>query len=106
MNPILNSFQQVVNDYNIERELIDCFLDSMAMDLSKSEHNLQSYEKYILGSAEVVGLMCLRVFTERDEKLYQIFIYLFYTINLLYTLLSHAAIMNAQTYLNKADIII
>lgn len=72
MNPILNSFQQVVNEYNIERELIDCFLDSMAMDLSKSEHNLQSYEKYILGSAEVVGLMCLRVFTERDEKLYQI----------------------------------
>lgn len=71
MNPILNSFQQVVNDYNIERELIDCFLDSMAMDLAKSEHNLQSYEKYILGSAEVVGLMCLRVFTERDEAMYQ-----------------------------------
>jgi phytoene synthase len=71
MNPILNSFQQVVNDYNIDHDLIDCFLQSMEMDLAKSEHNLQSYEQYILGSAEVVGLMCLRVFTERDEKMYQ-----------------------------------
>lgn len=71
VNPILNSFQQVVNDYNIDHELIECFLNSMEMDLAKNAHNLQSYEQYILGSAEVVGLMCLRVFTERDEKMYQ-----------------------------------
>ncbi len=71
VNPILNSFQQVVNDYNIDHELIECFLNSMEMDLEKNAHNLQSYEQYILGSAEVVGLMCLRVFTERDEKMYQ-----------------------------------
>jgi phytoene/squalene synthetase len=51
-------------------ELIDCFLKSMEMDLSKNEHNQLSYEEYILGSAEVVGLMCLRVFTENNRKMY------------------------------------
>lgn len=70
-NPVLNSFQKVVSDYNIEQELIDCFLDSMEMDLDQSAHNKVSYNEYILGSAEVVGLMCLRVFTEGDEHLYQ-----------------------------------
>jgi 15-cis-phytoene synthase len=71
LNPILNSFQDVVNRYNIERELIDCFLDSMEMDLSKQTYTIDNYKKYILGSAEVVGLMCLRVFTNGDEKMYQ-----------------------------------
>lgn len=71
LNPILNSFQQVVNDYNIEQKLIDCFLDSMEMDLKKNDHSLQSYNEYILGSAEVVGLMCLRVFTDGKEEAYQ-----------------------------------
>ena len=71
LNPILNSFQHVVNDYHIEKQLIDQFLYSMEMDLRSTEHCLNSYEEYILGSAEVVGLMCLRVFTEGDEKLYQ-----------------------------------
>lgn len=71
LNPILNSFQHVVNDYHIEKQLIDQFLYSMEMDLQSTEHCLDSYEEYILGSAEVVGLMCLRVFTERDENLYQ-----------------------------------
>ncbi|MCC6373151.1 MAG: phytoene/squalene synthase family protein [Bacteroidia bacterium] len=71
LNPILNSFQEVVNAYNIERELVDCFLDSMEMDLHQDFHDTQSYNKYILGSAEVVGLMCLRVFTEGNENHYQ-----------------------------------
>lgn len=71
LNPILNSFQAAVNEYNIEMELIDCFLQSMEMDLHQHEHNQTSYTQYILGSAEVVGLMCLRVFTERNEPLYQ-----------------------------------
>jgi len=70
-NPILNSFQRVVHEYNIEQELIDCFLRSMETDLSEASHNRMSYDEYILGSAEVVGLMCLRVFTEGDEELYQ-----------------------------------
>lgn len=71
LNPILNSFQKVVHEYNIERELIDAFLDSMQMDLEKVEYDQEKYEKYILGSAEVVGLMCLRVFTEGDAVLYE-----------------------------------
>jgi phytoene/squalene synthetase len=71
LNPILNSFQKVVHEYNIERELIDAFLDSMQMDLEKVEYDQEKYEKYILGSAEVVGLMCLRVFTEGNSELYE-----------------------------------
>ncbi|MES2835952.1 MAG: phytoene/squalene synthase family protein [Bacteroidota bacterium] len=71
LNPILHSFQDVVNTYKIERELIDAFLFSMKMDIDKKEYTRESYEKYILGSAEVVGLMCLRVFCLGDEKMYQ-----------------------------------
>jgi phytoene/squalene synthetase len=71
LNPILNSFQKVVKQYNIEKELIDCFLDSMEMDLSQQKHSEDSYKTYILGSAEVVGLMCLRVFTNGNEEAYQ-----------------------------------
>lgn len=71
MNPILNSFQKVVHQYNIEHELIECFLDSMEMDLSQQFHDRDSYDTYILGSAEVVGLMCLRVFTENNYALYE-----------------------------------
>jgi phytoene/squalene synthetase len=70
LNPILNNFQYVVNQYKIERELIDLFLTSMEMDLEKVQYDQQKYEAYILGSAEVVGLMCLRVFCEDDEKQY------------------------------------
>jgi phytoene synthase len=70
LNPILNSFQQVVNDYQIDRELIELFLRSMEMDLEKVNYNQHKYEEYILGSAQVVGLMCLHVFTEGDLKLY------------------------------------
>ena len=71
MNPILNSFQYVVNKYNIEAELIETFLQSMETDLNQTMHSKNSYDQYILGSAEVVGLMCLRVFTENDDALYQ-----------------------------------
>lgn len=70
LNPVLNSFQSVVRYYGIERELIECFLHSMAMDLGLHTHDQASYCDYILGSAEVVGLMCLRVFTEGDNTLY------------------------------------
>ena len=71
LNPILNSFQRVVSQYGIETELIDRFLASMAMDLNKEEYTQAKYEEYILGSAEVVGLMCLKVFTEGNTALYE-----------------------------------
>lgn len=70
MNPILNSFQETVNKYNIPLELIDTFLKSMEMDLDNFKHSQNSYEEYILGSAEVVGLMCLAVFVEGDKEQY------------------------------------
>lgn len=71
LNPVLNAFQLVVHNYDIERELIDAFLDSMEMDLYKNKYQDQLYRQYIYGSAEVVGLMCLRVFTEGDQGLYE-----------------------------------
>lgn len=71
LNPILHSFQNVVSRYGIEPELYTTFLDSMAMDLTETAHDQRSYATYILGSAEVVGLMCLRVFCEGDDALYQ-----------------------------------
>ena len=71
LNPILNSFQEVVHKYSIDLELIDAFLDSMAMDLDDVTYDLAAYEKYIYGSAEVVGLMCLKIFTEGDEEEYR-----------------------------------
>lgn len=71
LNPILNSFQVAVHQYDIDKELIDTFLHSMEMDLEQTEHNRASYETYILGSAEVVGLMCLKVFVDGDQKEYE-----------------------------------
>jgi len=70
-NPVLHSFQMVVNQYKIEKELIEAFLHSMEMDLYEYSYNQNSYQEYIYGSAEVVGLMCLRVFCEGDEEKYQ-----------------------------------
>lgn len=70
LNPVLQSFQEVVNEYNIERELIDAFLDSMEMDLHFDRYEDSLYKQYIYGSAEVVGLMCLRVFFKNDGKKY------------------------------------
>jgi len=71
LNPILNSFQQVVNHYNIDHELIQAFLASMEMDLEKQNYNQEQFQQYILGSAEVVGLMCLFVFTGGERGLYE-----------------------------------
>ncbi len=71
MNPILNSFQAVVHRYGIEADLIKCFLRSMETDLKKTTHSTDSYDEYIVGSAEVVGLRCLRVFVDGDEALYR-----------------------------------
>jgi phytoene/squalene synthetase len=71
LNPILHSFQKVVNRYGIDREVIEQFLKSMEMDISMKSHDQSSYEEYILGSAEVVGLMCLRVFCDGDDAQYQ-----------------------------------
>lgn len=72
LNPILNSFQQVVNTFEIDRELIETFLRSMEMDLYKNDYDEAGYKEYILGSAEVVGLMCLKVFVDGSEERYQI----------------------------------
>lgn len=69
-NPILNSFQNVVHEYSIDQNLIITFLESMEMDLEKVDYTDEKYQKYILGSAEVVGLMCLQIFTEGDIKMY------------------------------------
>jgi len=71
LNPILNSFQSIVHQFNIERELIEQFLYSMEMDLVETHYDKEGFEKYILGSAEVVGLMCLRVFANGNEEEYQ-----------------------------------
>ncbi len=71
LNPVLHTFQETVRRYNIEQELIDAFLDSMEMDLYHDRYEDSLYKQYIYGSAEVVGLMCLRVFCEGDDALYQ-----------------------------------
>lgn len=70
LNPILNSFQAAVHRYHIDRNNIGQFLKSMEMDLTCKDHNQDSFEHYILGSAEVVGLMCLKVFCNGDHALY------------------------------------
>lgn len=72
LNPILNSFQQVVHDYQIDLEWIETFLRSMEMDLDKTIYDRNKYNEYILGSAEVVGLMCLHVFTEGNKEQFQL----------------------------------
>jgi phytoene/squalene synthetase len=69
-NPILNSFQKTVKEYMIEIELINTFLKSMEMDIYISSHEKISYDEYVNGSAEVVGLMCLRVFTKNNPSLF------------------------------------
>lgn len=68
LNPILHAFQLTVHKYEISRELIEAFLSSMEMDLSISTYKQENYTEYIYGSAEVVGLMCLKVFCERDDQ--------------------------------------
>ena len=71
MNPILNSFQRTVLKCNIDKELIDAFLKSMEQDLQKKKYeSLKEYNDYIYGSADVVGLMCLKVFVRGDNDNY------------------------------------
>lgn len=71
LNPVLNSFQKVVNEYEIPHELIHTFLRSMEMDLKRRAYSKAGYDEYILGSAEVVGLMCLQVFANKDKQIYE-----------------------------------
>lgn len=71
LNPILNSFQETVHKYNIDSHLYESFMDSMEKDLHKSNYlSQEEYEAYIYGSADVVGLMCLKVFVKGDHKAY------------------------------------
>ncbi len=70
VNPILHAFQMVVNKYSIDRDLIDKFLLSMEQDLNDIQYSSVGYKEYIVGSAEVVGLMCLKVFVNGNNDLY------------------------------------
>ncbi len=71
LNPILHRFQLTYNQYKIDRSLLDAFLYSMEMDLCQQYHNQESYNQYIFGSAEVVGLMCLKLFCNGDDAQYE-----------------------------------
>ncbi|MCY1486522.1 15-cis-phytoene synthase [compost metagenome] len=72
LNPVLNSFQHTVKKYDIPVDLIRAFLESMKLDLVKTEYKtVQEYEEYIYGSADVVGLMCLKVFVKGDTAKYE-----------------------------------
>jgi|TARA_B110000238_G_scaffold111144_1_gene120812 phytoene/squalene synthetase len=72
LNPILNSFQQTVNRYNIPDHMVQAFLKSMKADLHKTEYaTREEYDEYIYGSADVVGLMCLKVFVNGDDKMFE-----------------------------------
>lgn len=70
LNPILHAFQKVVHKYKIETCLINAFFASMEMDLEKKSYSSDLYNTYVYGSAEVIGLMCLRVFCAGDDSLY------------------------------------
>lgn len=71
LNPVLHAFQLMVNKYKIDLDLIEAFLHSMEMDLDFKTYNDSKYHEYIYGSAEVVGLMCLKVFCEGDDAMYR-----------------------------------
>ncbi len=72
LNPILNSFQHTVHRYQIDKELIDAFMLSMRLDLTKSVYRTEEeYKQYIYGSADVVGLMCLKVFVNGDKEMFE-----------------------------------
>jgi len=72
LNPILNSFQDVLKKYNIDYRLVDAFMKSMKFDLNKNIYSTtEDYQEYIYGSADVVGLMCLKVFVNGDQELYE-----------------------------------
>jgi len=67
LNPILHAFQDVYHTYNLDKKHVDLFLRSMEWDLHKSDYDRMGFEEYIVGSAEVVGLMCLKVFVDGDQ---------------------------------------
>ena len=72
LNPILNAFQETYHKYGIEKHLVDSFMDSMRLDLHKSKYlSEEEYKAYIYGSADVVGLMCLKVFVKGDQEKYE-----------------------------------
>jgi len=72
LNPILNSFQHTVHNYNIPKDLIDAFMRSMKLDLFKTKYTtVEEYNEYIYGSADVVGLMCLKVFVNGNDEKYE-----------------------------------
>ena len=71
LNPVLNAFQHTYHEHQIEWEHVETFLRSMEMDLERSIHSEETYSTYILGSAEVVGLMCLKIFTGGNPALYE-----------------------------------
>ncbi len=72
LNPILNSFQHTYHEYGIPKHLLEAFMKSMRMDLTKKDYRTQEeYKEYIYGSADVVGLMCLRVFVKGDDEQYE-----------------------------------
>lgn len=72
LNPILNSFQYTFHKYKINVDLVNSFMKSMRMDLTKKKYNtIEEYKEYIYGSADVVGLMCLKVFVQGNEELYE-----------------------------------
>lgn len=70
LNPILNSFQRTVNEYDIDLKLVDDFFQSMELDISKKIYDQKEYAEYIYGSAETVGLMCLYIFCEGNKDLF------------------------------------
>lgn len=71
LNPVLNSFQETYHKYNIDKSLVDAFMNSMRMDLYKTKYlTREEYISYIYGSADVVGLMCLKVFVKGNEQKY------------------------------------
>ena len=72
LNPILNAFQDTYHKYNIDKHLVDAFMNSMRLDLFKKDYlTEEEYKNYIYGSADVVGLMCLKVFVKGDNEKYE-----------------------------------
>ena len=71
LNPILHAFQEVYHAYNLDKEHVELFLRSMEWDLHKLDYDRTGFEEYIVGSAEVVGLMCLKVFVNGDQTEYE-----------------------------------
>ncbi len=69
-NPIVHSFQYVVNKYKIDNDLIEAFFHSMEFDIYKNSYSKEEYDKYVFGSAEVIGLMCLKIFVDGDDEKY------------------------------------